>query len=107
MVTLHIETTGAIVADFRKSHTADTVRNLFGTHRIPTPFTFHRVTNADRFASIVITEIRRLNPDESVEWSRERCEEFTAFRFLEATLKDSNGHDWNTLNSAAGSEVSL
>ena len=87
-ITLHIEVSGQITADFGASDQANKVHALFGTYRLPTPWTFHRVPNVEEFGAYVISTIRKNNPNDTVEWSNERCQEFTAFRFCNDTLRE-------------------
>jgi hypothetical protein len=83
-ITLHIEVTGLIVAE-HSGNGSERISELFNTSRLPTPFTFDRVTDVENFGARVITQIRKLIPTDTVAWSAERCEEFTAFKFLQAS----------------------
>lgn len=82
-ITLHIEVSGLISAE-HSGQGSERIRELFNTSRLPTPFTFDRVTDVENFGARVITQIRKLNPTDTVEWSAERCEEFVAFKSLQS-----------------------
>ena len=81
-ITLEIEPTGQIVAKFSGPH-SERVQQLFNGTRIPTPWTFSGVREVEHFGAKVITAIRVKNPGVEVNWSDERCEQFTAFKFLQ------------------------
>jgi hypothetical protein len=91
MITLHIEVNGGISAEFGKSAEREHILGLFGTTRIPTPFTFNgiRPDQIEHWAAAVITQIRAKNPGEVVEWSAERCEEFVAFKFAKSAVMEA------------------
>jgi hypothetical protein len=79
-ITLHIEVSGLISAE-HSGNGSERIRQLFNTSRLPTPFTFDRVSDPEHFGAKVISRIRELNPSDMVAWSAERCEEFAAFKF--------------------------
>jgi hypothetical protein len=77
-IELHIDLTGLVSAQFIGAE-ADKIKELFGSDRIPTPFTFADVKEPELHAAYVIMQIRRLNPRAEVVWCAERCAEFVAF----------------------------
>jgi hypothetical protein len=80
-ITLEIEVSGLVVARFDGEHAAH-VRELFGTGRITTPWTFKGMElETEHHAANIITQIRAKNPGVPVNWSPERCEQYVAFRF--------------------------
>jgi hypothetical protein len=81
-ITLEIEVPGQIIAKFSGPH-SEHVQKLFNGTRIPTPWTFADVKEVEHFGAKVITAIREKNPGVEVNWSDERCEQFTAFKFLQ------------------------
>jgi hypothetical protein len=78
-IELHVELTGLVVAHFVGGAEAAKIKDLFGTDRIPTPYTFAGVRDVEIHAANVIGNIRRLNPTVTVVWCAERCAEFVAF----------------------------
>jgi hypothetical protein len=82
-ITLNIELTGSVSAVFTGPG-SDRVTDLFGTNRIPTPFTFVGVPNVEHHAAYIITRIRAKNPGSLVTWSTDRCEQFVAFTYGKA-----------------------
>ena len=74
-IELHVELTGLVVAHFVGGAEAAKIKDLFGTDRIPTPYTFAGVRDVEIHAANVIGNIRRLNPTVTVVWCAERCAE--------------------------------
>ena len=77
-IELHIDLTGLVVAQFIGAE-AEKVKDLFGSDRIPTPFTFAGTNEPSLHAANIISKIRTLNPGKVVCWSAARCVELIAF----------------------------
>ena len=91
-ITLEIEVSGQVTACFDGEHAAH-VRDLFGTNRIPTPYTFKGMEHVEEHGARIITNIRAKNPGIPVNWHPERCEQYMAFRFATDAL------DWTPVQS--------
>jgi hypothetical protein len=78
-IELHIEPSGQITARFVEGEEAAKIRQLFGSDRIPTPWTFDGVREIEHHGAVVLTAIRKLNPNAIVCWNVDRCAEFIAF----------------------------
>lgn len=80
--TLHIEVSGLITVEFTGGD-EPRIRELFGSNRIPTPFTFDGVKDVENLGASVLRQIQAKNPGVTVQWSAERCAEFAAFQSLQ------------------------
>lgn len=76
-IVLSISTSGQVYATFEGE---PMVAKLFGTDKIPTPFTFNHVSKdeVEMYAAIVLREIQVRNTGFEVMWSPEVAREFAA-----------------------------
>jgi hypothetical protein len=87
-ITLEIEITGEVTAVFDGEH-AKHIRELFGSNRVPTPYTFKGMEHSAEWPITVLYYIRAANPGVLVRWSTEYSQQFAAFQFTQQCRKET------------------